>query len=87
MTCHPFNGSLLNREIVARSTLCGCRVCRHLFAADTVQEWVDETDGVGLTALCPKCGIDAVIGSASPFPEEVRFLRQLARRWGIAFPS
>ena len=34
-----------------------------IFEPVLIDEWVDENDaGVGQTALCPKCGIDSVIG-------------------------
>jgi hypothetical protein len=80
------SGNYEHREIILRSELCGCQLCRHLFRPDEIEEWIDETDGVGQTALCPKCGLDAVIGSASPFPEDLKLLSELARRWGAPFP-
>jgi hypothetical protein len=33
--------------------------------------------GVGQTALCPRCGIDAVIGSASGYPITQDFLQRM----------
>jgi hypothetical protein len=80
------SGSIENRELLRRSALCGCRLCRHVFPPEAVREWVDERDGIGRTAMCPKCGLDAVIGSASPIAEEIGFLRELCRRWGLQFP-
>lgn len=47
-----------------RSEVCGCFFCEKLFAVSTIEEWVDDSE----TALCPHCGIDSVIGSASGFP-------------------
>ena len=44
-------------------------------------DWVDVVDGVAVTALCPMCHIDAVIGDASGFPIEVSFLTAMHRRW------
>jgi hypothetical protein len=35
----------------------------------------------GQTALCPKCGIDAVIGSASGYPISREFLAEMHRHW------
>jgi hypothetical protein len=34
-----------------------------------------------LTADCPRCGIDAVIGSASGFPITSEFLSSMNGRW------
>jgi hypothetical protein len=37
--------------------------------------------GQGVTALCPRCGIDSVIGSDSGFPVERGFLRRMKQHW------
>jgi hypothetical protein len=42
-----------------------------------IEEWTDE----GKTAMCPRCGIDSVIGSASGFPMSSNFLRQMHSHW------
>lgn len=34
-----------------------CYYCMRRFKASEIKEWVDQ----GLTALCPRCGIDAVV--------------------------
>jgi hypothetical protein len=87
---HPYGalgGTIEHRDVIERSALCGCRLCRHLFSADEIEEWIDETDGIGLTAMCPNCGLDGVVGSASLFPDDLKFLRELACRWGVRFPA
>ena len=39
-----------------------CFHCCEAFPSAEVQEWVDEDgSGQGQTALCPRCGIDAVL--------------------------
>ncbi|KAB0489149.1 cytoplasmic protein, partial [Pseudomonas vancouverensis] len=35
----------------------------------------------GNTALCPKCGIDSVIGSASNAPVNPEFLLKMYEHW------
>ena len=35
----------------------------------------------GSTALCPRCGIDAVIGSESGYPVTKRFLERMQAQW------
>jgi len=55
------------------STHCGCFFCFRTFAASEIKIWIDKEQ----TALCPRCGIDAVIGSASGFAIDDRFLRKL----------
>ena len=70
-----------HREELMASETCGCFYCLRVFSPDKVEEWVDEIDGVGTTALCPFCGIDSVIGSESKYPIEVGFLKAMNRHW------
>lgn len=51
------NGSWHNRSRLTPGTACGCFYCEAVFAADEIQQWVDDD----LTALCPRCGIDSVL--------------------------
>lgn len=60
-----------------RSEACGCFYCLETFRAREIQEWTDEVEGVGQTAICPHCDLDTVIGSASGYPIEADFLRQM----------
>ena len=48
--------SFRNRAAVVSSG-CGCYFCTRAFHGGEVEEWVDD----GETALCPFCGIDAVL--------------------------
>jgi hypothetical protein len=76
------------REIEA-SALCGCFYCMAEFEKDEITEWVDWPEdtppdrelSAGMTALCPRCGIDAVIGSASGYPIEAAFLSSMHSHW------
>lgn len=70
-----------HRAELFQSELCGCFHCAETFPADAIAEWTDAVDGVGVTALCPECGIDSVIGSASGYPIERWFLLQMRARW------
>lgn len=81
----------LNRNEIARSANCGCFYCVATFAPSEIHEWVDVHDGLEEgparlgekgTALCPRCGIDAVLGSASGLPVgDTDFLRRMNGRW------
>lgn len=42
------------------SDRCACFFCFKTFAPTTIKSWVDANQ----TALCPHCGIDAVLGSS-----------------------
>jgi hypothetical protein len=72
--------SINHREEVLQSDLCGCFYCRTTFPPTRIREWTDEINGIGQTALCPRCGIDSVIGSASGLPvQKLDFLRAMRR--------
>lgn len=62
--------------------MCGCFYCCGEFEPCEIREWVDEgEDGLGRTALCPRCGVDAVIGSASGYPITQEFLARMRASW------
>lgn len=70
-----------HREGLFSSDHCGCFYCLDIFSVEAIEEWTDAVDGIGQTALCPGCGIDSVIGSASGFPIEKWFLARMRKRW------
>jgi hypothetical protein len=62
--------SIRHRPEIERSDLCGCFYCGAIFPPSAITAWVDGPNGDddlqhGVTALCPKCGIDAVLPSAA----------------------
>lgn len=78
-----------HRRELETSVLCGCFYCLATFAPAAIDEWIDAPDDApdgcdsetGTTALCPRCGVDAVIGSASGFPITDEFLSDMRSRW------
>lgn len=50
-----------HRPQILGSEMCGCFYCCSTFPSTTIKEWIDDRDGVGQTALCPRCGIDSVL--------------------------
>ena len=71
-----------HREEVLSSEVCGCFYCLSIFSPEEIDEWIDWDDnGVGQTGLCPKCGIDSVIGSRSGFPIAEPFLKKMKKHW------
>jgi hypothetical protein len=71
--------SFKNRQQLEQSDVCGCFYCLATYAPAEVTEWVTEDDGRH-TALCPRCGIDSVLGSASGCPVTDRaFLEAMQR--------
>lgn len=69
-----------HRTEVEASEVCGCFYCLATFAPSRIEAWIDEGDG-GETAICPVCGIDAVLGSASGLPITGDFLRAMRAHW------
>lgn len=70
--------SLRNREAMRKSNLAGCFYCLQVYPVEHIQAW---TDGAQ-TAICPKCGIDSVLGDAAPFPvTDPAFLTAMNAEW------
>jgi hypothetical protein len=70
-----------HRDELARSTRCGCFYCLRSFGPAEITAWTDEVAGVGQTAICPRCGIDSVIGDASGYPVDRAFLERMRAHW------
>jgi hypothetical protein len=66
-----------HRKEIERSELCGCFYCEKIFTPTEINEWIDGDE----TAMCPHCGIDSVIGSASGFQLTKEFLHCMCERW------
>ncbi|HXT87590.1 MAG TPA: cytoplasmic protein [Verrucomicrobiae bacterium] len=66
-----------HRGELESSVLCGCFYCLSIFPSSEIVEWVDDDQ----TAICPKCPVDSVIGSASGFPITREFLRRMHDYW------
>jgi hypothetical protein len=65
-----------NRMELEASEVCGCIACERIYFPSEVVRWTE--DG---TALCPHCGVDAVVGSASGIPIMPGVLRRAHERW------
>ena len=71
------------------SQSCGCCCCVQVFPADEVVAWtgldmdnLDDPRAVNnQTALCPRCGSEAVIGDKSGFPINTHFLGRMNEAW------
>ena len=72
-----------HRAEIETSAICGCFYCCSEFEPNDIGEWVDLPDdgGPGQTALCPHCGVDAVLGSASGYPITQEFLKRMRAQW------
>ena len=66
-----------NRAELAEGIEAACYHCRSIFKAEEVSEFIDG----GETALCPCCGIDAVLSETAGYPLNYMTLRALNRYW------
>jgi hypothetical protein len=73
--------SIDHRDQILASRCCGCFYCLETFPPEAITEWTDRVDGLGVTARCPHCRIDSVIGSASGYTVERWFLAKMREHW------
>ncbi|GEC77132.1 hypothetical protein [Flavobacterium aquatile] len=45
-----------------------------------IEEWIEENDNRGETAVCPKCGIDSVLSDEFPIEDKI-FMEQMCLHW------
>ena len=69
--------TLRNRKEIEASDNCACISCCEIFNPSEVEEYIDE----GETALCPKCGIDAVIGDFTGISLDPTTLNELHKEF------
>jgi hypothetical protein len=78
-----------NRTELEASQLCGCCSCLEVFPTDAIVAWtgLDMDDfhnpdsASAETALCPRCGSEAVIGDSSGYSINPDFLSQMNQAW------
>ncbi len=63
--------STKHRTEIEASSRCACFFCFRTFPNTAIKDWTDSKQ----TALCPGCGVDAVIGNASQQRLDDTFLR------------
>ena len=67
-----------HRDEIQASSKVGCFYCGATYPPTLIEEWIDHDT----TAMCPRCGIDSVIGDASGYPAGDReFLDQMKAVW------
>ncbi len=73
---HKFSSN--NRVQLITAKKCGCFFCLKIFAPMEIESWLTGDPG---TALCPYCGVDAVIGEHSGYRITEEFLREMQQYW------
>jgi hypothetical protein len=68
--------SFQNETSVKASINCGCFHCLQIYPSSfvTTSNFISDTNGF-LTAICPHCGLDSVIGDSKGLVITVDFLR------------
>lgn len=59
------------------TSVCGCFFCLRIFNPKEIV-WEDDSDGI---AMCPYCGIDAVIGESADLLITKQFLKSMHDYW------
>ena len=62
------------------SQKCGCFYCKSTFNTNEINDWTDEDDERGKTALCPNCGIDSVLSDEFPIDDN-EFLKEMNKEY------
>ena len=62
-----------NKKAIHESEKCGCYFCENIFLSSQVYSYVDDDQ----TALCPTCGIDALL----PGVTDKEFLHKAHQHW------
>lgn len=66
-----------HRVELEASEKCACFFCFRKFATADIKAWIDASQ----TALCPGCGTDSVLGSASGHSLSDGFLRKMHQHY------
>ena len=77
-----------NRVAISQSSLCACFYCLKTFPGEAIQTWWDQPDdavngeeALGMTAVCPFCGIDSVLADQCGYELSEDFLRRMEQFW------
>jgi len=73
---HKFSSN--QKAQILKDQRCGCFYCLAIFRTSEIIEWIDSNSD---TAICPYCGIDAVIGEGSGYPLTEEFLKKMKKYW------
>ena len=63
------------KEVLASKKV-GCFYCLEIYSPDEIKQWSFEN-----TAICSKCGIDAIIGTKSGYKINKEFLAKMKKYW------
>ena len=72
------NHSINNKNEVTKSNTCGCFYCREIFSPSEIKKFIKDNN---LTAECPYCMVDAVIGDASGYNISNEILEMMHKKY------
>ena len=72
-----------HRQELEKDKVCGCFWCMEIYNPEEIKRWVsgDADPEKQDTALCPRCGVDAVIGESSGYLITKEFLGEMHKYW------
>lgn len=70
-----YKHAAFHRVELLASKACGCFSCLKVYSPEVICNWTDK----GKTAICPYCGLNAVIGDASRYPINDGFLNDMKK--------
>lgn len=72
-----------HRELLATTSRAGCFHCGSIFLSTEIHEWTDKpaAGGPSTTALCPSCGIDAVLPEMESVTIDRALLEAMQEYW------
>lgn len=74
-SAHQYSSN--HRTDLEKGEVCGCFHCCKTFSPEKIVDWIDD----GSTAICPFCGIDAIIGDDSGSIITEEFLHAMNKEW------
>ncbi len=72
--------SYMHKKEILTSDLCGCFFCGRTFLPTEIEDWIEENGTKKETAICPKCGVDAVLSSKFPISDP-EFMEEMHAHW------
>ena len=74
-----FRYSTYHRKQLEKDNICGCFSCLEIFSQSEIKEWCFERESGNerVTAICPYCDVDAIIGESTGLPITLEFLKLL----------
>lgn len=80
ISAHYFSSN--HKPELEKDRACGCFYCLRIFAPSQIEEWIiDQRGDPRGTAICPYCGVDAIIGESSGYPITREFLEKMKEYW------